>query len=1498
MSQGRKITKKIFKVAAILLLIFAAIPATAYVLLQSSRVQTVLTGYVMTKISAALQTTFRVERVDIDFLYRARLTGVYLEDMTGDTLLFARQVTAGVRSFNPVSKKISIGSITANEARFNIRIDSAGNLNLRYFLDKLQKKGERSGGGWEVRFDHMKLKNSWFTLDNLPHDSVVQGVNYTNMRLYHLHADLKRFTPSPDSLFFRVRSLSFTEQSGFELKNLRADFSQSTRFLRFRNLTLETDRSKLDAEEISLLFKNWSQFRADSFIHQVRFNIHLNPSEVNMADVGYFAPVFWQNDQSIRLSGQVRGPVDNLKGRNLDVGFGLLSRLKGELNLQGLPEIGETFIHADFRELITSASDLRSFSLPGQNQLNLQGDFDKLGEIRYTGQFTGFIRDFVAYGSFNTALGNISTDLLISPDTSEYVGFRGRLSAIEFNLGSLFNDTTNLGTISLTASVNGASSPRNRLRAELSGTIQQLEFRKYQYSNIRLKGNLQDKIYKGSVQVSDPNIELEFLGTVNLSDSVPVYNFTANVTDANLFALNLTDTDPTFRASFYLIADASGASLDRVNGEVKLLNSLFTRNDKQLQVYNITLEAENTENRNELRFRSDFADARLTGVYNLTTLGESFIRYIRTFLPAVMPEPGKEQHTASNAFQFELRTRQTSELFAFFTPDYYLEDYSNVSCQFDEPAGELNLLIVTRKLEAKGFKLNGLTLQVKGSDSAFHLDGGSSGLVVADRLELENFTLLADASEDTAGIRLRWNNWDDLEKKGDLQATARLVRMPGRNTPNVDIDLYPAKILANDTAWYLSRGMISIDSSRIQLGRILLQHENEFVSVNGAISTSPTDEVEIRFNRFNLGNLNSLSQKAGYKLGGILTGTATISDAYNNIRFISTMGIDSLMLNNEMLGNTSLVSEWDHEKKAVELHAHTMRSNLRTLDIEGEYYPQQSGRIDFGISLEKLRLNLFNPYVNSIFGDLRGIASGKLRLTGTTSKPMLNGEINLQKTAFTVNYLQARYNFSDKVQIQNNNIYFREIRIYDPKGNSAYLSGAIRSRFLKQFELDLGIRSEDFLCMNTTQQDNKLFYGTAYATGSIKINGSPRNITLDVSARTSRNTSIKIPLSNEGELNEYNFISVNVLDTVVRADAETPAYQVDLSGMQINFDLEVTPDAEVQIIFDPKLGDIIRGRGTGNLDMKISTSGNFLMFGDFTIEAGDYLFTMQNFINKKFSIEPGGTITWNGDPFDATIDIVANYKTKASLNDLFGTDEEKYRSKISVEDRLTMTGRIMSPDVQYGIYLPLADEDTRLQVRNAISSSEDLNKQFLSLLIQQRFVLATPGSQPGTSTSGSYSSVAGVNASEFLSNQLSHWLSQISNDVDIGVNYRSNRELKNDEVQVALSTQLFNDRLTINGSVDVATNAQVNTSNNIVGEFDIDYKITKNGKLRVKTYNHINNDMLYENSSPYTQGFGVFYKEEFNTLGELLRRYWQSVAGMREDQPELPPDRETPVSGL
>ena len=1252
--RSRKIIKKILQITALLLILILAMPAAAFILLQNTNIQTGVVNKVMQIVSENLQTRFSIGKIDISFLYRVRLKDVYLEDLSGDTLLYAGSITVGIRQVNPFNREVSIGSIDLDRAFIRLAIDSSKNLNIQYFIDKLQGNNTGKGGAWKVRFNNVRMRDGRFALKNYYSEPVDYGINFSDMKLSGINAFVKHFNPSPDSLSFDIKSFQFTEQSGFRLEKLIGKFSESKTFICFRDMGLETPFSDVKADEISLRFKNFGQFKTDSFARSVKLRLNLNHTKLNFYDLGFFARSFRETQQAVTISGQIKGSVNNLKAKNLEIDFGSESVIKGELNLEGLPDIRNTFIVADIKQLTTSSNDLKSLNLPGQRKLKIPERIDKLGKVTYKGQFTGFTSDFVAFGKFTTSLGTIHTDLLFRPDTANYIDFEGKLHAADFELGKLLDASDNVGKISLSVTVSGVNSLGKSINANLKGVIQKLEFKNYNYSNITVAGNLKNKTYNGSVNIKDPNVELEFLGNVNLSDTIAAFDFTANVTDANLYALHLGKSDPDFTTSFYLIARGTGNSINTLNGEIKLLNSLFTRKDKQLQIYDFTVRAENHEGSNHLELRSDFADADLTGNFDLTEINKSFRNFLNYYLPALIDSGSADFAAMHNSFTLKANFKNVKPLFTFFLPAYFLADKSSLQCSYNADKKSLNVNFQSPQLFARGITWNGLALSVISNEDSLKLEAGGENISMGTKLSLDNFTVTANTAGDSSDIHVRWNNWQDLQYKGNLRAMARISRPEGNKYPHIGIDLFQAAVVTNDSLWTISPGRISIDSTRIEITDVQVSHRDQLFKLGGILSEVPDEKISLVFDHFNLGNLNGVSASSRFQFGGILNGSASVSNIYHNPLFTSNMHIDSLMINKEILGSTEINSSWDDRRKMVVVDAHTMRNNLKTIEISGNYTPSGEGKLDFDLQLDKLRMNIFNPYVSSIFNDLRGIASGKATLTGSLSKPVINGLINFQKSAFTINYLKTRYNFTEKIKIEDNNFYFDKVRVFDTKGNSAYLSGVIRNKYLKNFYFDMNIRSDNFFCLNTGPADNSMYYGTAYGKDVVlKISGPPRNLTMDISATTGSNTSIKIPLSNEGKLNEYNFITVIQQDTTDESEITEKNYQVNLSGLQINFDLNVTPDAEVQIIFDPKLGDIIQGRGTGNLNMIINTTGNFQMFGDFTIEEGNYLFTAKNLINRKFIVEPGGIIRWTGDPINASVDIMAIYSTKAAMSDLY-----------------------------------------------------------------------------------------------------------------------------------------------------------------------------------------------------------------------------------------------------
>ncbi|MCK4751507.1 MAG: translocation/assembly module TamB domain-containing protein, partial [Bacteroidales bacterium] len=514
--------------------------------------------------------------------------------------------------------------------------------------------------------------------------------------------------------------------------------------------------------------------------------------------------------------------------------------------------------------------------------------------------------------------------------------------------------------------------------------------------------------------------------------------------------------------------------------------------------------------------------------------------------------------------------------------------------------------------------------------------------------------------------------------------------------------------------------------------------------------------------------------------------------------------------------------------------------------------------------------------------NMAGTATVNLTLDGTLEEPELNGSIGFNRGAATFNFLNTRYVFNDNIRIYHNNLYLEDFMVEDEFGNGARINGSVSNSHLRDFYINLNIDASNLQCMNTRSRDNEVFYGTIFASGNVAINGTPDKIKLNINASTERNTALFLPLYNASEVVTSDFLTFVSEEEVILAQASGQVKKIE--GVQLDLEVKVTNDAVVQLIFDPKVGDIIETSGNGNLRIMLDQSSGFRMFGDVVLEAGDYLFTLQNVINKRFKIEPGGKISFNGSPTNAAMDLEAIYTTRAAPYNLYPDHDdtkESLKKRIPVECHLILQGELGAPTISTGISMPTADAGTRSLLENSTSTDEELMKQFLSLLVINNFYSV---SGFGTEEMGAPSSIAGVTASELLSNQLSNWLSQISDDFDIGVNYRPGDQITSDEVEVALSTQLLDDRIIISGNVDVGgkeMNPSTDAANNpyIVGDFDVEFRVTDN--VSIIAFNRARDELLFE-TAPYKQGVGISYREEFDDLRQLMARYKEGLTNRKK----------------
>ncbi len=924
-----------------------------------------------------------------------------------------------------------------------------------------------------------------------------------------------------------------------------------------------------------------------------------------------------------------------------------------------------------------------------------------------------------------------------------------------------------------------------------------------------------------------------------------------------------------------------------MNGEIVLVNSLFEKTDAQVQVYDLTLTTRNTPAASLIRLRSQMLDADLTGQYKLSSLPASFRNLADHFLNI---DPGSAPWTdSSNYFVFNADVRSLNPVLNFFYPSLQIGNYSHVSGSYDPLNTDVQMSGSFPSLSFGQNTWHNVSSNLKKENDRLFTSIESDSTILNGGFTLYNQDFELTAGNDLTTLGVSWASNEGPEYSGQISMSGTFLT-DSASLQGFMVDLNPGQFVMNDTPWMILPANVLIKKDYLDIRDFEINSLGKKIRAHGIIA--PDDEQDFRLELENL-RLGQLARLTGmnFDLAGEATGNLHYKRVDSIPIIISNLEIDSLLFNQQLLGSTSLDANWDDGSHKLKISMIAERSNLRLIDVSGDFTPKNKA-VDFNIRLSDFDLLSLNPYLGDIATDMSGKATVNLTLDGTLKTPQLNGSIDFSEGSAIISYLNTRYITNDQVRIYRNNFYFEDFAAQDSYANPAIINGSVSNSNLRDFYISLNIDANNIECMNTSSTDNEVFYGHFFGTGNVGINGPPQNISLNINATTEANTALFLPLYNASEVVSSDFL------TFVSAKEEEDEPDIPelamVSGIEMELEIDVTNDAKVQLIFDPKVGDIIQTSGIGNVRLMLDRDGGFKMFGDVVLSQGEYLFTLQNVINKRFKIEPGGKISFNGSPMNATVDLEAIYTTRAAPYNLYPDNDDKkeaLKKRIPIECQLDLQGGLQAPDIGMGINMPTADAETRNLLENSTSTDEELMKQFLSLLVINNFYSVNGFRAQDL---GSPTAIAGVTASELLSNQLSNWLSQISDDFDIGINYRPGDQVTRDEVEVALSTQLLNDRIIISGNVDVGgqeTNPSMGDASNpyIMGDFDVEFRLTDN--VSVFAFNRARDELLFD-TDPYKQGIGVSYREEFNSLKQLFSRYKEGITNRKKkrkkkNNPEL-----------
>ncbi len=1472
-----------------------------YLAIRTSPVQTWLAQQLAGHLSERVGVRIGIQKLDLEWLRTVSVEGVHIEDQHGDTLLHAGALKGRVGNFALFDRELHFDEVELHRPHVELkRYPGDTALSHKFLLEKLSSD-DTGGVGWDLRTEGVEVRDGTFEFHDPQGQKETGGhVNFRDLRLEGIQVDLRGMAIEDDSLGGRLEDLAFLEKrSGFTLDSLRGDVSYSKKGILMDSLFLRTPGSRI-AGDIRFTYKDPKDLQ--DWVQQVDMYADLERSRLTSEDLAYFVDPLRGMDQTIELGGKVRGTVSELRLKDFLIEWTPDTYFKGDIELSGLPNLPGTFMTIEASRLSARKSDLEHLPLPPFQEdrtLSLPTQLERLGNISFSGRLTGFMNDLVAYGTLNSDLGQLRTDLEFSRDTnSGRFAYDGRFQASGFDVGAYYR-IPNMGRIDAKMEVKGSGVGIEHIHTKLKGRIERFRYRHYSYSGVEVEGTLHNRHFVGSMRSDDPNFNFAFNGSLDLRHKVPSYSFTMDIKELRPGVLNWVDQDSSVSLTSRLEFEGEGADLSELKGELGAYGTMYRESGLRYELGDIELTAKKLEGGRSLKLISSPLVASIKGKYDLPRLADHFTVQLQKVLPALFKNKrGPDSLATEQDFQFDVKLLEAPPLTGLILPEWDLEENTVISGSFDSKADAFHLNAFAPSLGYKGRRMSELDLNVHRRKDVLETELLGDTLYLNDSLYFNHFHFIGKALKNNLQLQTQWTGGHP-KTQGKMESVFQ-----AKDPQTFEFEVLSSAFTIGGKEWHIAPdGKLHIDGSSYRFKGFRFGDGSRSVTVEGGVSKDPDEELKVSFKDFQLSVLAPfLPDKLSPK--GVVNGKAVARDLYGAPLFKSDIGVDSARMAGHKLGKLELSSRWVDQEGLLKIKASLEKDDHKTLTVNGSYAPKKKKKgLNMDIVTDGLSIALLNGVIDGGISGIDGRISGPLHLKGSLAKPVLTGDVMAKDVRIHVDALNVTYGFDqERITFYEDMIGFDHIPFYymdpksdDPVKGTGRATGTLVHDHFKSWNFNIFLEVEKMLAMNLDKKMNELYYGTAYGTGDVEISGYSGKLSINVDARTEKETDLKLPLGGSEEVSMENFVSFEDRDASTEEKGIT---QAELEGVEMNLDLKVTPDALISIIFDEKIGDVMKGRGSGNIKMEVNTNGKFNMYGDFQVYEGDYLFTMKNIINKRFSIQKGGTIEWFGDPYNANINLDAVYELRTSVYPLMHgmEDQEAYRERVPVELVMNLSKELMNPDISFDIRLPTLEENDRAIAMSRIKS---MNKQAFSLLVLKRFINeqgqgTADGSQGGPN-------VGSNTSTELLSNQLSNWLSSISEQFDLGVKYRPGDEVTDEELAVALSTQLFNERVSFSGNLGVTSSSEASqqqgrSQNSLVGDFSIKYDITPDGKFRLKVFNESNDDRISQfKRSEYTQGVGLFYQEEFDSarelfqqVGELFRRKERKKGKGKEEEEERP----------
>lgn len=1485
----RRIVNILAKMVSAIVLALIFLPLLVALLFEIPAVQNFVAREATEIISRKLGTRISIDRVDIGLFYRVSLDGFYVEDFQRDTLLYAGRLDARIKSLGLFGGGLVFSRAELSDARFCLRETPDGEMNIKQVVDKLSKKDKaRAEGKFRLEIERLETDGLDFCMERLEHRNPSYGVDFADMHLIDIRAELKNFTIDGPVIHTDIGRLAMRERSGFVVEDLAGYLCIANGCIDIREGHIRTAKSNIELPSLSLIGLDWALYK--NFVEEVDITAQVVNTTLSSDDIAYFSPKM--KDWHLTLTdvnADVSGPVADMSGSLRSVRTGADTKLSVDFAAQGLPDVGKGHFKADISELTTSAADVDRLAaaLTGKNLPDEVLRIAKnAGKIGLTGKFDGTLTAFAADAALATEIGGATCLLQVSSLRDGCRGVLGDVKTSSLQLGELLENDL-LGPLSLNVHVNGELSSEHS-DAEVSGEILRLGINGYDYDSLRMKGHLVNREFNGLIEARDRNLRFDFRGLLDLNDEQrPRYDFALDLEEANLAALGVNRRDSVSVLAARIAARAVGRTLDDLNGIIFVRDVSYRYNDRELAADSVVIVGRNSLSDKFIRLRSDFVDADYEGKTSYKEVFAYLQQRFRDYVPTLDGGPGwQAQHPdtvelADGYSQLTVNVRKINPLVNAVSPGLQIADGSQLLLRINPANDKLSFeaasdyiergrMLVTRlNLDAHN-RGDSLVFAASTEDlylNSFHMSRvGMSGGAKDNKLEL--ITDFADTIGDVSG------------RIGFRSEFARGRGPAGRQ---IDLRLTPSYISRGEKTWNIYTDGITADTSRIRIDRFRMVNAGQQLLLDGVVSRRLQDSVQLTLHNFELAPFSQFTSSMGYRVDGRTNGSATMKAVLGAGEVQADIVVDSISINDLAVPSIWLRSRWDFIQNRAGILVQ-QRENLDTL-VRGFYAPSQK-RYYARATLDAVELSALDPLLKGVVERTGGNADVDIALRGSGKEANLSGQIAVRDFTTTVDFTQVTYTMPRAViEVKNNHLIAEGVPLYDPEKNEGLFSIDLNLEHLSNIFYSVKVLPKELMVLNTTSKDNDLFYGRIFASGSATIAGSKGGVKMDIVATTEGDSEFYMPLSGQSNAKTADFVTfvtpeqIDTTDYLVRKKLlfQQQGRKKEAAGstMDITMALNVQDNTAFQLVIDPTVGSALKGRGNGMLNLHINPgNGIFNMYGDYTLIEGSFLFSLQNIITKKFIIESGSMIQWTGEPVDARLDINAVYKLKTSLQPLLNTvtassDDDQSGSRISdrsvpVDCKIHIGGRLSNPQLDFSVVVPVTDIETQAAVASVLNTQEAQAQQFISLVALGTF------SNSGSANIGASSGVA--TGLEMLTNQLTNWFS--TDDYRIILNYRAGSEMTGDEVDFGFSTNLINNRLLVEVEGNYIIDNKQAVSNNVsnfMGEAHVTWLIDKSGNLRLKAFTQTI-DRFDENQGLQETGIGISYKEDFNNFKDLKQR--------------------------